>query len=238
MELWKRFRKKAKGLKALLYRRLLIRQRLQHDIVGDFHKLFYYSGFLKGTWMDTHWLGVPVKKCPFDLWVFQELLAELRPDVVVESGTALGGSALFMAGVCDLLGHGRIITIDIEEQDGRPTHPRIQYLLGSSTSPEIVAQVKGLVGDAHTVLVVLDSDHSKEHVSRELALYSELVTVGSYIIVEDTNIHGHPVLPNHPPGPMEAVEEFLSRNTHFTPDRSREKFYVTHNPKGYLQRTR
>jgi cephalosporin hydroxylase len=235
--LWNRFVEKAAALKALLCRRPP-ESRSQEKIVADFSKLFYHAGLLGWTWENTYWLGVQVKKCPFDLWVFQELMAELRPDVVVESGTARGGSALFMASMCDLLGHGRVITIDIEEHEGRPTHPRVKYLLGSSTSPQIVAQVRELVRDAASVLVLLDSDHRKKHVLRELELYSEFVTVGSYIIVEDTNVHGHPVLPEYPPGPMEAVEEFLSRNRNFTADRSKEKFYLTHNPKGYLRRER
>ncbi len=242
--LWKRLKQKATKLKAILRpvppRRVPPNPpRSQQDIVDEFHKLFYQTGLLSGhgTWMDTYWLGVPLKKCPFDLWIYQELMSELRPDVVVESGTGHGGSALFMASVCDLLGHGRVITIDVEQYEDRPTHERVTYLLGSSTSPNIVAQVRTLVRDEDTVLVLLDSDHSKEHVLRELEIYGQFVTIGSYIIVEDTNIHGHPVLPEHPPGPMEAVEEFLQDNSSFVVDRTREKFYLTHNPKGYLRRT-
>lgn len=237
--LWKRLMRKATEPEAPASPRPPERPRSPEEIVTDFHKLYYNTGLLSGhgTWMDTYWLGVRVQKCPFDLWIYQELMTELRPDVVIESGTADGGSALFMACICDLLGHGRVITIDIVEREGRPTHERVKYLLGSSTSREIVVEVKELTRDASSVLVVLDSDHSKDHVLRELEIYSEFVTAGSYIIVEDTNVHGHPVFPEHPPGPMEAVEEFLKRDRRFTADRSREKFFLTHNPKGYLRRT-
>jgi len=85
-------------------------------------------------------------------------------------------------------------------------------------------------------MVILDSDHSKGHVLSELKIYSKFVTKGSYIIVEDTNINNHPVFPDFGPGPMEAVEEFLKENKDFSVDRSREKFYLTFNPKGFLQK--
>ena len=147
---------------------------------------------------------------PLDLWVYQEILHELRPRFIVECGTAAGGSALFLASVCELLGVGEVVTVDIEERPGRPAHDRITYLRGSSVAEDVVGRVKGLVRDAAPVLVILDSDHSREHVLRELRLYGEIVTPGSYLIVEDTNVNGHPVSELHGPGPMEAVEQFLS----------------------------
>ena len=73
---------------------------------------------------DTRWLGVRTDKCPLDLWIYQELLHELRPDLIVETGTAFGGSALYFASLCDLLGHGRVLTIDVQPQEGRPEHPQ------------------------------------------------------------------------------------------------------------------
>jgi cephalosporin hydroxylase len=117
-----------------------------------------------------------------------------------------------------------------------PSHPRIAYLTGSSTSALIVDQVRTRVAGASRVMVILDSDHKKDHVLDELRLYSPLVTKGSYLIVEDTNINGRPVFPGFGPGPAEAVDDFLSANTAFERDPSRERFLVTFNPGGYLRR--
>jgi cephalosporin hydroxylase len=203
-------------------------------VVREFHRLYYNSG--SRTWSDTYWLGTPAQKCPLDLWIYQELLHELRPAVIVETGTAAGGSALFLASICDLLGHGSIVTVDVAPKPGRPTHERITYLTGSSTAPEIRKQVEELVGDSAPVLVILDSNHERDHVLEELRIYAPLVTPGSFVIVEDTNVNGHPVSSDHGPGPMEAVDEFLRSSDEFSVDRRREKFFLTFNPGGYLQR--
>jgi len=206
----------------------------ERRVVRRFHRLFYNSG--NRTWSDTHWLGVPAQKCAFDLWVYQELLHELRPAVIVECGTANGGSALFLASICDLLEHGEVITVDIADEPGRPSHERITYLSGSSTEPEMVERVKQLVASRAPVIVILDSDHSRDHVLNELRLYAPLVSPGSYLIVEDSNINGHPVVPDFGPGPAEAVTQFLSETDQFEIDRSREKFFLTFNPSGYLRK--
>jgi cephalosporin hydroxylase len=206
----------------------------ERRIVRPFHKLFYNSG--ARTWSDTHWLGVAAQKCAFDLWVYQEILHELRPSVIVEAGTANGGSALFLASICDLLAHGEVITVDVADQPGRPSHERITYLTGSSTAPEIVDRVGQLTEDRAPVLVILDSDHSRDHVLAELRLYSSLVTPGSYMIVEDSNVNGRPVIPDFGPGPAEAIEAFLEETDEFEVDQSREKFFLTFNPNGYLRK--
>ena len=208
--------------------------RRDRRVVRRFHRLFYNSG--KQTWSNTHWLGVAAQKCAFDLWVYQELLHELRPAVIVECGTANGGSALFLASICDLLEHGEVITVDIADEPSRPSHERITYLSGSSTEPEMVERVKQLVASRAPVMVILDSDHSRDHVLNELRLYAPLVSAGSYLIVEDSNINGHPVVPDFGPGPAEAVTEFLSETDQFEIDRSREKFFLTFNPSGYLRK--
>jgi cephalosporin hydroxylase len=200
--------------------------------VDEFHRSYYDSR----VWLDTRWLGTPAQKCPLDLWVYQEILAELRPSLIVETGTADGGSALYLASVCDLLGHGHVVTIDVEVRD-RPGHPRIRYVTGSSTDPTIVEQVRLMAIGASRVLVVLDSDHSRDHVLAELEAYAPFVTPSSYLIVEDTNVNSHPVLPEHGPGPAEAVDAFLAlRGDQFEVDRAREKFGLTFNPGGYLRR--
>ena len=202
------------------------------EVVDNFHRLYYGSD----VWRETFWMGVRTAKCPLDLWVYQEILSELRPGLIVESGTAWGGSALFLASMCDLLGTGRVLTVDVEHSDERPVHPRITYLHGSSTAPDIVAEVRANAAQVASVIVILDSDHSYDHVRSELVAYAPIVSPGSYLIVEDSNINGHPVMPEFGPGPWEATQEFLEEDADFTLDRSREKFLLTFNPRGFLKR--
>jgi len=221
-------------LKNLIYQKVFGNFRLKRNIVDHFHKLYYESE--KETWKNTFWLGTPTQKCPLDLWIYQEIIFEIKPDVIIECGTYGGGSALFLASICDLSNQGEIITIDIKSMEGRPEHKRITYLLGSTTSQEIVEKVRDLIKNKNRVMAILDSDHNKEHVLRELEIYSPFVTKGSYLIVEDTNINGHPVEPDFGPGPMEAVKEFLERNKNFVTDKSKEKFYMTFSPDGFLKR--
>jgi cephalosporin hydroxylase len=199
-----------------------------------FHELYY--GARDRTWKNTFWFGTSAAKCPLDLWVYQEIICEKRPDLIIETGTAAGGSALFLAGICDLLGHGRVVTIDVAQRDGLPTHPRITYLSGSSTAPAIVERVRQLIPAGATVMAILDSDHRKAHVDEELRTYGELISPGHYLIVEDTNVNGHPVRPGFGAGPMEAVEEFLLTDSRYEVDSEREKFFMTFNPRGYLRR--
>lgn len=202
--------------------------------IDSFHRLYYESG----VWMRTSWLGVPTQKCPLDLWIYQEILQELRPDLIIETGTASGGSALYLASICDLLGKGRILSIDIDARPERPQHARVRYLHGSSVAPEIIDEVRSEMAGARCVLVILDSDHAQAHVERELQLYAPLVTPGSWLIVEDTNVNGRPVAAHHGPGPAEALEAFLARTNEFEVDVEREKFFMTFNPKGFLRRRR
>jgi cephalosporin hydroxylase len=220
------------------YRRAYMSPSTEQGIVDRFHSLYYELHHFGETWHNTFWLGAAARKCPLDLWVYQEIVHELRPDLIIETGTANGGSALFIASICDLLDHGSVITIDIQDKPDRPAHPRIQYLLGSSVEETILARVGEQVLQSQKVMVVLDSDHRKAHVLKELDAYSAFVTKGSYLIVEDTNLNGHPVHRDYGPGPMEAVEEFLRTNPNFVVDRTREKFRLTFNPRGYLRRER
>jgi cephalosporin hydroxylase len=225
-----------RALKRSLYRPRKQSRRAERRVIRDFHKLYYYSR--ERTWKDnTFWLNVPVAKCPLDLWVYQEIICETKPDLIIETGTAYGGSALYLASICDLVDRGRIVTIDIRELAGRPNHERINYLQGSSTSEEIVTEVKDLIRADDRVMVILDSDHQEQHVLDELGIYSSLVSVGCYLVVEDTNLNGHPVLPLYGAGPMEAVEKFRNERPDFVDDQLKEKFLMTFNPKGYLRHT-
>jgi cephalosporin hydroxylase len=203
-------------------------------IVDQFHRLYYHGS--DRTWKNTYYRGVAIQKCPLDLWVYQELVNELRPDLIIETGTAAGGSAYFFADLCDTLGSGRIVSVDIDGRDDRPAHERITYLTGSSIASDVVDRVAEQLPRAGGVLVVLDSDHTCEHVLEELRIFAPMVTVGSYVIVEDTNIGGHPAFPAYPAGPMEATMAFLPDHPEFVVDRACEKFLMTFNPGGYLRR--
>jgi cephalosporin hydroxylase len=209
-----------------------IRRRL---LTRLFNQLYYSEGQSGGTWAQTFYRGVPVVKCPTDLWAYQEIVYETNPDLIVETGTHFGGSALYLAHLCELSDHGRVVTIDLYPQPKLPQHERITYLAGSSTSVEVSEEVvREAMGQR--VMVILDSDHSTAHIREELRLYAPLVSTGCYLIVEDTNVNGHPVLPRHGAGPMEAVREFMRSDTRFVVDRRREKFLLTWNPSGYLRR--
>lgn len=208
------------------------------DVVRLFHQIYYDTGRTgHGTWTQTYWMGVPTEKIPLDLWLYQELMHALRPQLVIETGTRHGGSALFLSHMLDLIGGaGEVLTVDVTRPPDAPQHPRLTYLTGSSTDPEIVRQVRGRAGGRAPVLLILDSDHSERHVLAEMRAYHDLVTPGSYMIVEDTNVNGHPVRPEHGPGPMEAVAAFLRENQDFEIDRRCEKFLLTANPSGFLRR--
>ena len=210
------------------------RRRTRRRTIDAFHRLYYDAH--ETTWTQTRWLGTSALKCPFDLWAYQEILFETRPDLVVETGTHAGGSAFYLASILDLLRHGHVVTIDVEAQEGRPSHPRITYLQGSSTSDAVLDEVTAMARGAGRVMVLLDSDHARDHVLRELELYGPLVTPGCYLVVEDTNVNGHPVVPGFGPGPMEALTVFLATTDEFEVDRSREKLLLTFNPSGYLRR--
>ena len=203
--------------------------------VRSFHRLYFDSSWQ--TWKNTRWLSVNAYKTPLDLWIYQELMVSLRPQLIVETGTFAGGSALFLATVCDAIGSGEIVSIDLAPRPGLPRHERVTYLTGSSIAPETIEIVAEHARGKTPVVVILDSDHSREHVLAELRLYSDFVTPGSYLIVEDTNLNGHPVAANFGAGPMEAVREFLEERSDFRPDAEQEKFFLTFNPGGYLRRT-
>ena len=203
-------------------------------VIDLFHQIYYYSN--TKTWENTFWMGYQTLKCPLDMWIYQEILFETRPDFIIETGTFLGGSALYFAMLCDFLNKGKVITIDIESHANRPMHPRITYLHGSSTAQEIVDKVKNITGDSKNILIILDSEHTKDHVFEELRIYSKFVTTGHYLIVEDSDINGHPVQPEFGPGPWEAVDEFMKENSDFVIDTSKEKFLMTQNPRGYLKK--
>ena len=210
-----------------------VARRLDRVALSRAHEVFYASN----AWTQATWLGSQALKNPLDLWIYQEIMAETRPDVVIETGTYRGGSAYFLASVCDLLGSGEVVSIDVEPlRDDYPQHPRITYLAGrSSIDSEVLGEVRERVEGRRT-MIVLDSDHSQGHVEAELEAYAPLVPVGCYLIVEDSNIGQ--IREDLMPGPLQAIETFLAGSNDFEIDREREKFLLTFNPSGYLRRVR
>lgn len=217
-----------RGLTAARFR---VNRRLDRASVERAHDVLYNSD----AWTKATWLGAQALKNPLDLWIYQEIMVETRPELIVETGTYRGGSALFLASMCDLVGAGEVVSIDIEPlREDYPQHPRLTYLGGrSSTDADVVAEVRERAAGRST-LVILDSDHTQGHVEAELAVYAPLVPVGCYLIVEDSNIGR--IRKDLLPGPFEAIETFLVGSDAFEIDRTREKFLITFNPSGYLRR--
>jgi len=195
------------------------------------------------TWPKNKWLGIPALQNPLDVWITQEILTEVKPDFVVETGTFAGGSAALWATILEQLNdNARVITIDVQDlsEPFRKTpilQKRVDFLIGSSVAPEIVADVKKRV-DGKSAVVILDALHTKEHVLNELNAYAPIVPVGSYMIVQDGVFNGHPVPGGWGPGPYEAIEAFLAQSDEFVADRSRERLLVTSNPMGFLRRVK
>lgn len=217
------------------------------DIVGKFHAL--YAGGLAQSlrdsgeeplamppWSEVYWLGRQVVKCPMDLWVYQEIIQETRPDVILETGTSGGGSAFFFSTLFDMLGiDGRIYTVDATSYpDLWIVNPRITYMVGDSVSPDIVSSMTAAV-QGKRVMVSLDSLHTYAHVKRELELYAPLVTPGCYLVVEDT---GWSNPKDTPAGEWadRAAKEFLRDNPGYVSDVSREKHLITSNRGGWIRR--
>ena len=210
------------------------------EITDRFSNLWYDQ---PDTWRTMHWLGIPSHQNPMDVWIIQEILHELKPDFMVECGSFHGGSAALWATILDNINpDSKVISIDIEDkmQAARElpiVKRRVEFIIGSSTSADVVERVRRQVA-GKKVVVLLDSDHRKAHVLEELRQSAPMVGVGGYIVVQDTNINGHPVLPGWGAGPWEAVDEFLKGNHAFEVDRQRERFLFTFSPNGYLRRVR
>jgi cephalosporin hydroxylase len=194
----------------------------KQQIVDEFHKLAYSAAWEEQiSWQRTQWMGFPLLKMPGDLLNLSDLIWNIKPHLIVETGTAAGGSALFMATLLDGMGTGKIVTIDVKQVDrAYPAHPRIAYLGGRSSTEAGILNEVGRMAEFYggPVMVILDSDHSQEHVTNELTGYSGFVSPGSYLIVEDTNVNGHPVLPEFGPGPYEALQEWLPKHPEFRED--------------------
>ena len=211
--------------------------------------LKYYHNF--------SWFGLPILQLPEDLLRLQEVIYQVRPSVIVETGVFRGGSLLFHATLCQALGDGRVIGIDREiaasDREAIRSHllgPRITLLEGDSTAPDMVANVTRTIGSAERVLVILDSCHTKEHVARELECYAPLVTKDSYIIATDGIMRDLADVPGGMPSwkadnPLAAADEFALRHPEFRQEQPPWMFHdgelaenVTYWPGAWLKRMR
>jgi cephalosporin hydroxylase len=188
------------------------------------------------AWQHTTWLGQPAPKAPTDLWAYQELIANAAPDWIIETGTDRGGRALFLGGVCELLGHGQVVSVAEGQTNDLPQHPRVTYVSDRPHSDTAAARVREITGGSQSAVVILGSRTDVPKTMREFDLYSPLVPVGSYVVVEDTIVNGHPVWPGFGPGPREALRRILAIHSEFVQDASAEKYGLTFNPGGYLRR--
>lgn len=196
------------------------------------------------------WLGRPIIQFPQDMFAMQEIIWDVKPDLIVETGIAHGGSLIFYASMLELIGNnGQVIGIDIDirkhnrvEIERHPMFKRITMIEGSSVDDETVRQVHDYTKDGKHILVALDSYHTHDHVLKELHLYSPLVTKGSYLVVFDTIVEDMPEesFPDRPWGkgnnPKTAVRQFLRENDRFEIDKGIEnKLLITVAPGGYLK---
>jgi cephalosporin hydroxylase len=211
--------------------------------------LRYYHNF--------SWFGRPVLQLPEDLIRLQEVIYRVRPDAIIETGVNQGGSLMFHATLCQALGKGRVIGVDLHIADNvreaigkHVLAPHISLVEGDSTSPEVISRVAGMIRAGESVLVILDSDHTKSHVARELECYSRFVTPGSYIIAADGVMRDLADVPGGRPewvtdNPGAAADEFAARHPEFRQQQPAWLFHegeltqnVTYWPGAWLERLR
>jgi cephalosporin hydroxylase len=190
----------------------------------------------------ARWLGVKVLKNPLDCWIYQEILWEVRPDIVVEIGSFAGGGSLYFCHLLDLLGHGTVVSVEEDRTHFEVKHPRLVEITGNSGEQHVKDHVASLCTGNKT-LIVHDADHSRDAVLRDLHFYADLVSPGSYFIVEDGVVdvfdpRAAPRLGWEQPGPLVAIREFLKHDERFVMDMGRERYLITYNPCGFLKRVR
>lgn len=206
-------------------------------VPDDLKASFTNAYFRSGAWDDTSWLGRPVHNAATDLVTYQEILTEVRPDWIIETGTGDGGRAYFLATICDMLDHGHIVSVAPGRASGLPEHPRISYVTGEAAhKPAMVEQVREIVGSEPHALVILGTRTKRDRTRREFEAYSPLVPVGSYVIIEHTALNGFPIDASFGEGPHEATRRIMNLHGEFLADTEREKHALTFNAGGFLRR--
>ena len=182
----------------------------------------------------TSYFGVKTFKNPMDFWVYQEIIFDQKPDVIIEIGNKWGGSSLAMAHYLDILGHGRIIGVDINHSllhEKAKQHPRITYIENDAVLA--FEEVDKLINEDEVVFIIEDSAHTYDNTIKVLELYSKYIKKDGYFVIEDSICHhGLDIGPS--PGPYEAIEAFIKSRDDFVIDREKESFLITWNPKGFL----
>lgn len=214
-------------------------------VVAD---LFTRSGWQNKLSYEITWLGIPIIQLPEDILMVQELIWKVRPDVVIESGVAHGGALILYASILELIGRGKVIGIDIEIRkynrlaiESHPMARRISLIERSSVDPGTLDAVRAMVAPGQRTMVMLDSNHTRDHVREELELYAPLVSPGSYLVVFDEVMTMVSDAPNGKPdwdtdNPLSAVEDFLAAHPEFVADRTYERLATTYCRNGFLRR--
>jgi cephalosporin hydroxylase len=211
-----------------------------YSLAKRYYHLWYYN---TGVWQQTTWMGVQTYKSPMDMWNYQEILFSLQPSLVIEFGTWQGGSALFFSSVMQQIGRAYIVvSVDITASrisEKAKSDPNIRLLTATSASPELRQTLQTLRNDyPGPAFAILDSDHSKQHVLAEMMNLRDVLIAGDYLVVEDSNVNGHPVKRSFGPGPYEAIQEYFRMfPREYEHDFEREqKFGFSFAPNGFLRR--
>jgi cephalosporin hydroxylase len=211
--------------------------------------------WVKKSWSEKYsynfkWLGRPIIQLPQDVLAMQEIIWEVQPELIIETGIAHGGSLIFYASMLELLGgEGTVLGIDIDirehnrrEIEKHPMFKRIRMVQGSSRAPEVVEETRRFANNGKRTIVCLDSCHTRDHVLEEMRIYSEFVTIGSYLVVFDTIVEDLAGAKGSKDdfgtnNPKAAVRAFLCENKDFeVVDRWNYGLLITHNPDGFLRR--
>lgn len=222
------------------------------DHIAD---LWVRTGWVRKYSYGFSWLGRPIIQLPDDMIRIQEAIFQVQPDVIIETGIAHGGSLIFYASLMEMIGHGKVVGIDIdirphnrEAIEAHPMFKRIKMIEGSSIAPEIVDRVKAEVRPGDKVMLILDSNHVRDHVAAELEAYASLVTPGSFILSQDGVMKLVAGMPRsgedwNENNPISAVEAFLDRRPEFELVKPRRLFDeaeqtpdCSHHPVGWLRR--
>ncbi len=197
---------------------------MQAAVVKAFQRIYHRAA--RRTWHDVWYRGTRLHAYPTDLWVYQELLEELKPGLVVQTGTYRGGTALFLADRLQIIGRGQVVSIDAEAEANRPQHPRLTYLTGPPTADDIVEVVRGRLDASEPALLLLGAGTTEDEVLGELEAYAPLAPAGSVVVVEHTHLDG----------PAAALQRFLGSTNDYEVDARGDRHFLTQNPGGLLRR--